>query len=121
MAIGTIEDQLLKVYQEIQKFLAQVMRSFKPEIPELHGFYAATSEADFVFPPEIREYLDEVFSRANKLRAAKEQYRDSNQPPPPSNYDHVEICDIIKEQMEWFLDQHQVALEKFKRYMDISK
>ncbi len=113
-------ERRLKVFLETQKFIAQVNRDLKPEIPDLFGFYAATSEADFIFPLEIRKYLDEIYSHANKLRSAKEQYRDYTQ-ICHAGYDHQNICAILEEQANWFMDQHKIALEKFRQYMDISK
>src|SRR6266478_4973481 len=46
-------------------------------------FGASTAEADFLFGSEIRQYLDEISTRAGKLRSANVQYRDRTQTVPP--------------------------------------
>ncbi len=113
-------DRRLKVYQETLKFIQMVCREAKVSIPDLFNFYAATAEADFLFTPEIREYLDEIFSRANKLNTANTLYRDYTM-PPLDGYNHKEVCDSMHEQTTWFLDQPKSALEKFKVFLNVSQ
>ena len=113
-------ERRLKVYRETHKFISAVIVDLKPELPQMFGFYSATAEADFIFPPRIRKYLDEVFSHANKLRSANVQYRDYTQDPPPG-YDHMEIVNVIDENTRWFLDQPQVAKDNFKPFLDLSQ
>lgn len=111
-------ERRLKIYQETHKFIAKVIRNTKPELPDMFGFYSATAEADFIFPDEIREYLDKVFSHANLLHLANVQYE--TQPKPP-DYDHKTICDAIHGLTLWFVDQPKIAKEKFKPFLNISK
>jgi len=113
-------DRRLKVYQETIKYIQQFNQDFKVQLPDLYSFYVATAEADFLFSPEIRAYIDEIYSRALKHHAAKSQYRDSNQ-PPIENYDHKAVCAAMEQQQEWFIDQPKHVLSKFKIYLDISQ
>ncbi|WP_243295287.1 hypothetical protein [Geothrix mesophila] len=114
-------ERRLKIYQESHNFIAEINRDVKPELSEMFGFYSATAEADFVFPPLIREYLDELFSHANLLHSANAQYRDIYQPPPPPDYNHKEVCDTIAEHTRWFMEQPKLAKDKFKPFLNISK
>jgi hypothetical protein len=86
----------------------------------MFGFYSATAEADFVFPPEIREYLDEVFDHSNRLHAANKQYKDYTQ-TSPAGYDHQAIGQSIEQHKLWFCDQPKIAKEKFKPFLDLTK
>lgn len=113
-------DRRLKVYQETRKFISMVSRDFKVSVPDLFNFYASTAEADFLFSPHIREYIDEIFSRANTLNTANTMYRDDTQ-PPLEGYDHKAVCDSMHEQEKWFLEQPKIALEKFKVFLDVSR
>ncbi len=113
-------ERILNIYQETHKFISEVIRDLKPQLVQMFGFYSATAEADFILPPPIREYLDEVFSHANKLRSANDQYRDYTQEIHP-DYDHNKVCEEMKEHSQWFLAQPKIAKEKFKPYLDLTK
>lgn len=64
-----------------------VLRDFKPEINDLQAFSIDTAEADFLFEPEISEYLSAIYHGAWRLRSAKDEYRDFTQRASP-DYDH---------------------------------
>lgn len=113
-------DRRLKVYQETIKFIHIVCRDAKVSLPDLFNFYAATAEADFLFSSDIREYLDDIFSHANELNTANSRYRDYTM-PPQEGYDHKAVCDSMHEQTTWFLKQPQIALAKFKVFLDVSR
>lgn len=84
-------------------------------------FGASTAEADFVFGPEIRQYLDEISTRAAKLRSANVQYKDYTQ-PVPAGYDHEKIVNEMGTQTAWFVEQLVgfIAKNKFGKYLNIS-
>lgn len=76
---------------------------------------------DFVFKPEIRQYLDEISTRAAKLRSATVQYKDFTQ-SVPAGYDHEKIVNEMGTQSAWFVEQLErfVAKNKFGKYLNIS-
>lgn len=114
-------DRMLKIYQETHKFITLVTSESDLEIRQLFEFETATAEADFIFPPEIRVYLNEIFTRANKLRVANRLYdKYESQVTPPRGYDHEINCETMHEHLMWFTDQPQVAKNKFKPYMDLT-
>jgi hypothetical protein len=113
-------DRRLHIYQNVVAVLLLVQRDFKPQITELQKFRADTSEADFLFEPEIASYLDEILKRGISLWSASNQYRDFTQAPPPG-YDHQKIVATMHEQEVWFTDQFGVAKQKFKKYLDVSR
>ncbi len=113
-------DRRLRVYQNVVGFLRLVQRDFKPEISELMKFPVDTAEADFLFGPEIPEYLDEMFKRGWKLRQAANEYRDMFQ-PVPEGYDHGKVVANMQEQELWFTNQLLTVKEKFKKYLELSR
>lgn len=113
-------DRRLRVYEQVVVFLGAVMRDFKVEISEVQSFRRNTAEADFLFGPEIPGYLDDLMKQALSLRVAHLEYRDMTQ-PIHANYDHQAIVNAMHEGETWFTQQHDVAREKFRPYLDISK
>lgn len=113
-------DRRLRIYEQVIAVLLLTMRDFNPDATELQKFRAATAEADFLFGPEISEYLDEILRRGLNLRAAYRKYRDATQSIPPG-YDHEKVVNDMTEQERWFTDQFGAAKEKFRRYLNVSR
>src|SRR5260221_8144077 len=93
-------DRRLRVYQGVVKMLRNCANGELREFAAIIEFGASTVEADFLFGPEIRKYIDEISSRAAKLRSANVQYRDRTQSVPPG-YDHEKIVNESSEQTNW--------------------
>jgi hypothetical protein len=114
-------ERRLRVYQEVVKILKECANGELREFRVIVDFGASTAEADFLFGPEIRQYLDEISSRAGKLRSANVQYRDFTQ-PVPAGYDHEKIVNEMGIQTNWFVEQLVgfIARDKFGKYLNIS-
>jgi hypothetical protein len=114
-------ERRLRVYQEVVKMLKQCANGEIREFPIILAFGAATAEADFLFGPEIRQYLDEISRRAANLRSANVQFRDFKQ-SVPAGYDHETIVKEIGTQTDWFVEQLVgfVAKNKFGKYLNIA-
>lgn len=113
-------DRRLKIYQEVVSTLTLVLGNLKPEITDLQRFRSATAEADFLFESEISEYIADVFKRGVLLWQANFEYCDYTKAPPPG-YDHQKVVNQMHEQTVWFSKQYDVAKQKFKKYLDISR
>jgi hypothetical protein len=113
-------ERRLRIYQEVVDILRIVCGETKPQMPEIIAFGRATAEADFLFGPEIPQYIKEIIDRTAKLHGANAEYRDITQPPPPPEYDHDKVVKEMMQQIKWFADQFPVAKEKFRKYMDVS-
>ena len=113
-------ERRLQIYQRTVEMIRLVAKDFKPEIPDLIKFSADTAEADFLFGEEIPKYIKEVFDHGLSLNTANLEYRDFTQ-LTPQGYDHQKIVDTLTEGTKWFIDQPQIAKEKFKKYLDITK
>ncbi len=114
-------ERRLHVYQEVVKTLKECTSGELREFRVIVDFGASTAEADFLFGPEIRQYLDEISSRAAKLRSSNVQYRDFTQ-PVPAGYDHEKIVNEMSTQANWFVEQLVgfIARDKFGKYLNIS-
>lgn len=112
-------DRRLHVYQEVVRLLHTINADTKPKWEDLINFTASTAEATFLFGSEIPQYLEEIVSRAAKLRQAHAEYRNFKQPVPPG-YDHNKVVDEMQSQLEWFTKQVFEAKDKFRKYLDIN-
>ncbi|MDD5203855.1 MAG: hypothetical protein PHS17_00460 [Desulfobacterales bacterium] len=113
-------DRRLRVYEEVRKILSIIMRDAKASMDDLLRFRTAVSEADFLFGPEIPEYIDEIYTHGVKLGRWKDEYRDFTQ-QIPDGYDHKKVVSEMHRELNWLMEQFGPAKEKFKKYLDISK
>lgn len=60
-------DRRLHVYEEIRKILSIILRDAKANTDDLLKFRTSVSEADFLFGPEISEYIDEIYKHGLSL------------------------------------------------------
>jgi hypothetical protein len=104
-------DRKLRIYQRVIEMLRLIMKDPRPEIQDILNFGADTAEADFLFPDEIAKYINEIYTHAAKLHAARAQIQIAS----PS------FRDEASQEEEWFLGQYNVAKERFKKYLDVSR
>ncbi len=113
-------DRRLRVYEEVRKILSIILRDAGASYDDLLRFRTSVSEADFLFGPDITEYIDELYERGVKLQYWNGEYRDYTQ-PKPEGYDHKKIVDGKHSELTWLTAQFEPAKQKFKKYLDISK
>lgn len=113
-------DRRLHVYEEVRKILSIIVRDAKASTEDLLKFRTSVSEADFLFGPEIPEYIDQLYKRGLKLWLWNEKYRDYTQ-EKPKGYDHEKVVDEMHKEFTWLTEQFEPAKEKFQKYLDISK
>lgn len=113
-------DRRLRVYEEIRKILSIILRDAKANTDDLLKFRTSVSEADFLFGPEISEYIDEIYKHGLSLWRWNQDYRDYTQ-EKPENYDHKKVVDEMHKELTWLTKQFEPAKQKFKKYLDISK
>ena len=113
-------DRRIHVYEQVRRILSIIMRDAHATYDDLLAFRSATSQADFLFGPEIPRYLDEIYERAVKLEYWTKEYRDYAQ-PRPEGYDHDRVVAGKHAELEWLSKQFEPALEKFKRYPHVGR
>ena len=79
-------DRRLRVYEEVRKILSIIARDAQASFDDLLKFHTSVSEADFLFGPEIPEYIDQIYMRGLTLWQCKEEYRYK-----PEGYDHKKV------------------------------
>lgn len=112
-------DRRLRIYEQVQRILSLIVRDAKASYDDLLQFRISVSEADFLFGPEIANYIDEIYQRGVKLQYWNGEYRDSTQ-PKPEGYDDQRVVDGMHTELEWLSGQFEPTKRKFKQYLDIS-
>lgn len=112
-------DRRLRVYEEVRKILSIIVRDAKVSLDDLFKFHTSVSEADFLFGPEIPEYIDEIFKRGVSLRRWNKEYRDFKQ-EVPEGYDHKKVVDEMHKELTWLTEQFEPAKQKFRKYLNLS-
>jgi hypothetical protein len=102
-------DRRLKVYQEVIKLLSKLSITLV-SLDELVIFRAAVAEADFLFGPDILEYIEEISSHWKDLGVLQRERQDLTQQE-------------IENHTMWLANQivKGYAKEKFKKYMNLGK
>lgn len=113
-------DRRLRVYEEVRKILSIIVRDANAGTEDLLKFRTAVSEADFLFGPEIPEYIDQIYKRGLNLRRWNTEYKDYTQ-LKPEGYNHEEVVEGMHKELTWLTEQFEPAKEKFRKYLDISK
>jgi len=113
-------ERRLRIYGEVIKILSIIIRDAKVSTEDLIKFRTSVSEADFLFGPEIPQYIDEIYKRGLNLWRWDQEYRDYTQ-EKPKDYDHKKVVDEMHKELTWLTEQFGPAKEKFKKYLDISK
>lgn len=113
-------DRRLRVYEEVRKILSIIVRDTKVSLDDLLKFRTSVSEADFLFGPEIPEYLNQIHKRGLNLWRWNQEYRDYTQ-EKPEGYDHKKVVDEIQKEQRWFTEQFEPAKQNFKKYLVLSK
>ena len=112
-------DRRLHVYEEIKKILSIIARDAQAGTEDLLRFRTSVSEADFLFGPEIIDFIDEIYKRGLNLWRCNQKYRDYTQ-TKPEGYDHEKVVDEMHKELTWLSEQFEPAKEKFRKYLDLS-
>ena len=112
-------ERRLHVYEEVKKILSIIVRDAKASTEDLLRFRTSVSEADFLFGPEIIDYIDEIYKRGLNLWRWNQEYRDYTQ-AKPAGYDHKKVVDEMHKELTWLSEQFEPAKEKFRKYLDLS-
>ncbi|MEX2172196.1 MAG: hypothetical protein WD851_22945 [Pirellulales bacterium] len=113
-------DRRLRIYEEVRRILSIILRDANASTDDLLKFRTSVSEADFLFGPEIPEYIDEIYKRGLNLWRWNEEYRDYRQEKSPG-YDHSKVVEEKHKELTWLTGQFEPAKQNFKKYLDVSK
>ena len=113
-------ERRLRIYEEVQKILRIIARDTKASLSDLLEFRTSVSEADFLFGPEIREYIDEIYTHSCNLGRWNDEYRDITQ-VHPEGYDHNKVVAEKHKELTWLVAQFEPAKEQFQKYLRLGK
>lgn len=112
-------DRRLKIYSEIKNLIRVVVREGDASFDAIMQLRINSSEADFLFGPDIRDYIEEIIDHALKLSLAHRAYDDAVKGLKRPDYDHKQVVDAMHDECIWIANQESVALEKFHKYLAI--
>ena len=115
-------DRRLRVYEEVRNILRTITTDENIKNQDLYKFDNSVSEADFLFGPDIKEYIKEIFDRGIKLIGLMRQIQDGKNIHLPK-YDPNKANEEIDKERRWFIKQleKEIAKEKFKKYLNLGK
>ena len=113
-------DRRFRIYQRVIEFIRLACEDFKPSFHEIIQFHQDVLDADFLFGPEIPAYIKELQKHATASLTARTEFRDATMIPPPG-YDANDVTQRMNEHSVWLTKQIDVAREKFRKYLDVSK
>jgi hypothetical protein len=93
-------DRRFAVYNALMGFLSLVIEGGEQiSVETLYKFKADTNQAFFLFDRDVREYLDEVYSRAVELRRKQKKAEEDS------------------DDLKWFGGQFDKSRTKFAKYL----
>jgi phosphate/sulfate permease len=105
-------DRRMKVFNATQEFIALVLQEARIEnLGPLFKLTRETREHHFLFGAEIGKYIDELYSKGNRLRTIHAGTRGTDVIRPEDIPEESEIN-------MWFSGQIRVAEGKFLKYID---
>lgn len=110
-------DRRFKVFDETRNVLGLMYTSgVKDE--SLHRFIIETTEAEFLFGPEIMDYCEEIYRRVQKLLSVTSEMNVSWQMPAEQR---ARLAEAERSEIEWASGQTRLVAGKFKKYLNVSK
>ena len=110
----------LRVYQAVTRFIGKVVKDMSPDVQDFSEFWRSTAEADFLFGSDVRDYLEELATRAANLWRWSNEYRDNRQ-VRPEGYDHSRVVEGKHKEMQWFAVQSGEARQLFAKYLNLTR
>jgi hypothetical protein len=106
-------DRRYKVYDAARNFLASISRDASVTQSHLAEFNIGTSDAKFLFEPDVGEYLAEIRKRALHLRTTRELLKR----PPASDDELVGLAQAESDAVLWLGDQITEMTKIFTPYL----
>ena len=106
-------DRRYKVYDATRKFLSVIIREATFTVPDLFEFNAGTSDAQFLFKPDVAKYLAEIRERALHLQTTHQLLE-----RPPANGDELpRLAYAQGDDLKWLGDQITAMTKTFVPYL----
>lgn len=107
-------DRRFAVFQAARIFLSEIFRKAHVSDEALWNYRAGIGEAVFLLDDELRDYLEEIYKAALKMRMHRQQYEGI----PPIQERSVAV-EAEHEQLSWLIDQLPILVERFKPFLKL--
>ena len=104
------------VYNGVRKFLSVIVRETTFEDKDLFQYYSDTSDAEFLFSSEVVEFIDQVTTKALRMRTCQRKYSRL-----PIGERRSELVEEEGNELEWLMDQLGNLRKIFSPYLAFSK
>jgi hypothetical protein len=106
-------DRRYKVYDATRKFLSVIIREARFTNSDLFEFNAGTSDAQFLFKPDVAEYLAEIRRQALHLRTTRELLKK----PRITDDELARLAQAENDDLSWLGDQIIAMTKVFAPYL----
>lgn len=107
-------EKRFQVYHSIMQLLGSIISTGKVLDEEMKKFLISTSESEFLFEDDIREYLDLIYSKAGDLWHLTTVLEDQSL---PIGEERSKCAHEGHELKIWFSEQFKVSRDKFRKYL----
>ena len=108
-----------KVYESFRSFISGVMQEGKTSTAACLSFLRETNQAEFLFGPEIPEYLTAVFKKG--LNLVRTHERLFGEEGLQIGAERTKVAEENSDHLQWFGDQFEVARERFRKYLNLTR
>lgn len=115
-------DRRLAIYKAVDVFYGEVGTEGTAKYPMVFQLRYATAEAPFLFPAEIERHLKEIYDKAMRIAALREQtYPASGEPGLPVGDARRKACEEESELVLWLLqDAKAESRKRFGKYLKLT-
>src|SRR5207248_6642929 len=109
-------DRRYKVYDATRKFLGTILREATFADAQLFEFSGGTSDAEFLFEPDVVAYLTQIRNRAIDMRAHQHTFAPMPVGEERSRHVHAEHDELL-----WLTHQLTDMTKVFSPYLSFSR
>jgi DNA-binding transcriptional regulator YhcF (GntR family) len=113
-------ERRIPIYKHVCGYIAKIITSGTAKQEDFYQLLRDTTEVEFLFGNEIKEYIDELYSHGVKLnhyRTLMQAYIEHED----RDVDYKKACDGDHKEIKWFSIQFTEANRLFKKYLIINK
>lgn len=110
-------DRRLAVYDALRSFLGKIFRDGRTSYEDCLTLLRSTTQADFLFGPEIPSYIEGLYQKGIELKSLADQLHGDDRLPVGTERNRVAQDET--ELLKWFLDQSEIARQHFRKYLHL--
>jgi hypothetical protein len=109
-------DRRFAVFEVARKLLADVLAQSNATDEQIRSYVIGTAEARFLVNDDISTYLNEIRTRASRLRAIN-----ATMSPLPVGDQRTALAQEEKRIFAWMMEQVDVLVEKFRPFLTLER